>query len=312
MVENWQLQQRQGQSLDIKIKMSEQRIKDFYEHFNGEVYIAFSGGKDSTVLLNLVRKFYPDVPAVFIDTGLEYPEIRDFVKNTDNVTFFKPAKSFKTVIEQYGYPVVSKSVSQYIREIRISKPDSATYKLRMDGITSKGEKQYICKIPEKWKYLIDAPFKISERCCYWLKKRPAKRYEKETGRKAFIGMMASDSRSRLSMYLQYGCNKFEGNKIHSNPLGFWLENDIWDYHKKFNIPHSKIYDMGWDRTGCMFCMFGCHLEPKPNRFQRMAITHPKQYKYCMENLGLKDILKYIKIDYIPIKQLEIFNETGCE
>ena len=66
----------------MKIVRSNKRIIDFYNHFDGNVYVAFSGGKDSTVLLDLVRKIYPDVPGVFVDTGLEYPEIGDYAVST--------------------------------------------------------------------------------------------------------------------------------------------------------------------------------------------------------------------------------------
>lgn len=68
------------------------------------MYVSFSGGKDSTVLLDLVRSEYPNVKAVFVDTGLEYPEIRSFVKTFDNVEILKPKKNFKQVIQEYGYP----------------------------------------------------------------------------------------------------------------------------------------------------------------------------------------------------------------
>ena len=85
-LESWQLENRKRMPLWMKIKYSERRIINWYEHFWGEVYVSFSGGKDSTVLLHLARKLYPEIPAVFIDTGLEYPEIRDFVKTIDNVT----------------------------------------------------------------------------------------------------------------------------------------------------------------------------------------------------------------------------------
>jgi 3'-phosphoadenosine 5'-phosphosulfate sulfotransferase (PAPS reductase)/FAD synthetase len=72
-MERWELQQLQGLPLELKVLKSKQRIKEWYEHYNGDVYVSFSGGKDSTVLLRMVRELYPDVPAVFIDTGLEYP-----------------------------------------------------------------------------------------------------------------------------------------------------------------------------------------------------------------------------------------------
>ena len=110
----WQLQQRQGLDLRVKIELSKKRIRDFYEYFNGEVYISFSGGKDSTVLLHLIRTLYPNIPAVFIDTGLEYPEIREFVRTISNVIWIRPKMPFKEVLEKYGYPIISKEQSQFI------------------------------------------------------------------------------------------------------------------------------------------------------------------------------------------------------
>jgi len=81
----WELKERLKLPLEIKINMSIQRIIQWYEYYNGNVYISFSGGKDSTVLNHLVRSIYPNVPAVFSNTGLEFPEIVSFVRETDNV-----------------------------------------------------------------------------------------------------------------------------------------------------------------------------------------------------------------------------------
>jgi 3'-phosphoadenosine 5'-phosphosulfate sulfotransferase (PAPS reductase)/FAD synthetase len=77
------------------------------------------------------------------------------------------------------------------------------------------------------------------------------------------------------------------------PLAFWTEKDIWDYIRKYYIPHSFIYDMGYKRTGCMFCMYGVQREEHPNKFELMNTTHPKLYKYCMENLGIQSVLDFI-------------------
>lgn len=93
------LDKLQKLSLDDKILYSQVKIKEFYIAMRGKVYISFSGGKDSTVLLHLVRSIYPDIPAVFVDTGLEFPEIREHVKAIENVTWIKPEMSFKKVIE---------------------------------------------------------------------------------------------------------------------------------------------------------------------------------------------------------------------
>ncbi|HHV41448.1 MAG TPA: phosphoadenosine phosphosulfate reductase family protein [Clostridiaceae bacterium] len=276
--------------------MSQQRIRQWYEHWNGDVYVSFSGGKDSTVLLHIVRSIYPEVPAVFVDTGLEYPEIRQFVKTAENVTWLRPEMSFKQVIEKYGYPVISKRQAQYIRQAKHTKSDILR-KLRITGIRRNGRFSSYSKISDKWQYLINAPFKVSEQCCNIMKIRPMDKYFKENGRYPYVGTMASDGANRELEYLQTGCNSFEANRPKSMPLGFWTEEDIWEYIRVKDVSYSRIYDMGYRRTGCIFCMFGAHLEDSPNRFQRMKHTHPQLWKYCMFNLGLADVLDYVGVDW---------------
>ena len=292
-----QLRQRQSLPIDIKIAMSMARIRAWHEYWCGDVYVSFSGGKDSTVLLDLVRSEFPDVPAVFVDTGLEYPEIREFVKTVDNVVWLKPAISFKKVIEKYGYPVISKKIAMGVSRYRNTK-SKLQKKLRLyGGINPTSGKQQHPTISQKWHYLIDAPFKCSEQCCRVIKKQPIKQYNKTSGRKAIIGTMASESRLRQMSYLQQGCNSFESKNPTSSPIAFWKEADIWDYIKAQNIPYCKIYDSGINRTGCMFCMFGVHLEESPNRFQQMAKTHPAQYDYCINKLGCGRVLDYINVKH---------------
>lgn len=299
-LEHWQIKQRQGQPLDIKEQLTANRIKAYYERLDGDVYVSFSGGKDSTALLHQVRRIYPNVPAVFVDTGLEYPEIRDFVKTVDNVIWLKPKMPFNQVIEQYGYPIISKETAQKIKEIRTTKSE----KLKSKRIN--GDEKGNGKLANKWQFLINAPFKISDRCCHVMKKEPVKRYEKETGRGAIVGTMAADSRLRESSYLQKGCNSFEGRPM-STPMAFWLESDVWEYIKKYGIEYSKIYDLGYSRTGCMFCMFGLHLD-KSNRFDRMQKTHPQIYNYCMDKLGLREVIRYCGIVSKPSLFDEVDNE----
>lgn len=292
-VEDWQLKQRQSLPLAVKIDRSKQIIRNWYEANNGNVYVAFSGGKDSTVMLHLIRSIYPDVKAVYCDTGLEYPELKEFVKQTPNTEIIRPTMTFNQVIDKYGYPIISKTVSMSISRYRNTK-DPIQKEYRMFGIK---EGKFIGKagvIPKKWRYLIDAPFKISEQCCEVMKKQPFHRYEKETGLKPFIGLMANDSNSRKIYYMKNGCNAFDSKNPKSLPIGFWLESDIWDYIKEFKIPYCSIYDTGVKRTGCMFCMFGIMKDdPNNNRFDIMAKTHPQIHKYCMEKLGMKEILKEI-------------------
>ncbi len=113
------LQQMQALPLDIKVRMTQNRIRQWVNEYGEDgVFVSFSGGKDSTVLLHIAREMYPNIKAVYSDTGLEYPEIRSFVKTFDNVDWIKPKMGFKQTIEKYGYPFVSKEVSECVSGAR--------------------------------------------------------------------------------------------------------------------------------------------------------------------------------------------------
>ena len=112
----WELQSMQAAPLSVKIALTKDRIREWVNAYGEDgIYIAFSGGKDSTALLTIARDMYPDITAVFSDTGLEYPEIRNFVKTFDNVTWVKPKLTFRQVIDQYGYPFIGKEVANRVK-----------------------------------------------------------------------------------------------------------------------------------------------------------------------------------------------------
>lgn len=290
-IEPGELRRRQALPLSEKIEMSQCVIETWWKHWDENVYVSFSGGKDSTVLLHLVRSLFPDIPAVFADTGLEYPEIKEFVKSVENVVIERPKLSFRQVIEMYGYPVVSKEQSRYLFEYQTSNSE------KLKSIRINGNRWNRGKISKKWLFLIGAPFKISQKCCDKLKKYPVHKYEKRTGRKPYLGTVVDESSMRRQTYLRYGCNAFDTNRPISSPLSFWTERDVWDYIHKFNVPYSKIYDMGYDRTGCMFCMYGVHAQAEPNRFQTMKKTHPKIYEYCINDLKLGEVMDFMGVNY---------------
>lgn len=312
MVTKDELRILQGLSLDLKIAKSKNRIQEWYNYWGGQVYVSFSGGKDSTVLKHLVESIYPDVISVFCDTGLEYPEIKEFVKSQSNVEIIRPSMAFNQVIRNYGYPVVSKEISQKV-EIARKNPDSKTAeRFKKDNYHSR---QYPVALYDcsRYAYLLNAPFKVSSKCCNIMKKKPFHEYEKSTGRKGFVGTMAIESQLRKTVYLKHGCNAFDNIRPLSSPLGFWTEQDILEYLSTFNVPYCSVYGdivfkdgkyitTGLNRTGCMFCMYGMSQDGKLNRFQHMQHTHPNVYNYCMKpvgqgGLGLQEVLSFMGIDY---------------
>lgn len=181
----------------------------------------------------------------------------------------------------------------------------------------------------KYQFFLDAPFEISAKCCNAMKKVPVHAFGRKTGRKPMTAQMASESRLRTAQWLKNGCNGFNMTSPISNPMSFWTEQDVLLYIKEHNLPICSVYgeiievegksapvkdaDMmelfdldrpflkttGCDRTGCMFCGYGCHLEkPGEGRFLRMKETHPKQYDYIMRStdkggLNYKEVIDWI-------------------
>ena len=371
------LRQLQSLPLQAKITMAEQRIREWYEHFGGNVCISFSGGKDSTVLTDLVHGMYPDVPLVFANTGLEYPEIQKFAREMC-AEFVRPKMSFSEVISTYGYPIISKEVAEAIHFARRIVPQSLEnqrgggYSSNQDSSGSRcsvreqilhyersrtelhgqrddteriaarqnrmatGESQRTDSGPRKFmgggtakensgestgsgasssaksqfnklKWLPlsqETQFMISHHCCSVMKKSPMGKYQRKTKRYPYIGTMAEESRIRAQAWIRHGCNSFEGKKV-SQPLSLWTEQDVLRYIRMYHIDICSVYGdvmavdengffyeplpgvecklkcTGCQRTGCVFCGFGAHLEKGETRFQRLARTHPKQYEYCM-------------------------------
>jgi 3'-phosphoadenosine 5'-phosphosulfate sulfotransferase (PAPS reductase)/FAD synthetase len=282
----------QGLSLSAKTFESRQRIEEWVKHWGQDkVYVAFSGGKDSVVLLDLVRRSFPGIPAVFCNTRQEFPEVIRFVRTVPNVTWVKPKLTFPQVIEKYGYPFPSKEQACAVSRYRNTKSEQQR-QYRLNGYPN-GKKGMISA---KWRFLIDAPFKVSEKCCNALKKEPFTRYARTFGRPAsIVGIMVEESNMRKRVYLKEGCNAFDNKEPQSRPLMFWTEADVWEYIRQRNLPVCDIYRLGYKRTGCAFCLFGINYDGDENRFQLMAKTHPKLHRHCMEKLGLRAVLKFANI-----------------
>lgn len=306
------LRMMQALPLAVKVRMTETRIREWVNIYgeNG-VYISFSGGKDSTVLLHIVRGIYPNIPAMFVNTGLEYPEIQKFVKTFDNVTILTPKMPFVEVLSKFGYPFISKDVSQVIHAVEhTTGPRECVRRYESFLVDSEYCKKYPRFSRAKWKPLLDIDFHISDYCCNKTKKQPAKHYEAETDRKPILATTTEESALRQTTWLETGCNAFDKKRPRSAPMSFWTEQDILAFIKTEHIEIASVYGdiittdedgleysaslldgckyktTGCERTGCIFCGFGAHLEKGEGRFQRLKRTHPRQYDYCMGGGGM--------------------------
>ena len=304
----YDLVQMQSLPLKYKIIMTKQRIKAWYDYWDGNVYVSISGGKDSQVLAHIVKEMYPDVPLVFVNTGLEFDSVRlKGMELADEV--LRPSMNFVSVITKYGYPIISKEVSQTISECQIRKQSGkplASYRMeKLNGtLINKNTGSLSSYNMPKYKYLLDAPFRVSHKCCDVMKKKPSKEYEKVHNSKVIIGTMAEESRLRKTKWIKSGCNAFEEKRPTSQPLSFWTEQDILHYIKMNNLKIADIYGdivytdddgmlydndlfndymqlttTGAKRTGCVFCMFG--ITQDTDRFLRLKADEPQKYDYVM-------------------------------
>jgi len=334
---NEELKMLQALPLEVKILKTQLRIKEWYEMFSGQVYVSRSGGKDSDVLGDIVKKMYPDVPHVFVNTGLEHDSVMKHGISVSDETV-KPNMRFDDVIIKYGYPIIGKEIAQSLYEIQraieVGKPIPKYRIDRFKGtyLDNKGEISiYNC---EKYKFLLDAPFRVSHMCCNIMKKKPAHGYSKISSRNAIIGTMATESRLRKQKWMKLGCNSFEQKNPTSQPLSFWTEQDILHYIKLNNIEIASAYGdivytdedgmeydndtfnlgmklttTGESRTGCVFCMFG--ITHDTERFVRLKEREPKKYDYVMRGGKFDDSGMWIPENGLGYKFIiDWLNENG--
>ena len=270
------LQYMQSLPLDEKINLTKRRIIDWYDHYRGNVYVSFSGGKDSTVLLDLVRETLCDdsIPAVFANTGLEYAQIQRFVRDTPNAEIVRPSMRFDEVISTYGYPIISKDVAgaiYYARRIRNSDSDDANTSTKFLGTRNNSSKQsfrrmvLLGRFPRSWmtgttgaggvfsqplsqfnqkKWLAasqELPFLIGNKCCDVMKKKPVRSYTRKNKSYPFVATLAEESRQRKLGWMTNGCNAFDAKSPISTPMAFWTNHDVLLYIKQKGLPICEVY-----------------------------------------------------------------------
>jgi 3'-phosphoadenosine 5'-phosphosulfate sulfotransferase (PAPS reductase)/FAD synthetase len=305
------LKRRRAWSLEHKINHANSLIKRVLNNHRNPI-VCWSGGKDSTVLLHLVLQQAPNIDVIYNDTGVEFPETREFVDNIvkdwaiANFHVAKPKKgeTFWDISKEYGWPLLGKEQSDNIEIARrrmkrliesgdLNQPD---HRVPINGIGSnehntespdallQGSGSFE-KLSDMERVLVGYDVDISTRCCHYLKERPTKLVEQELGIDCkILGIMASESRRRSLLWIDYGeyykvKDYFGENKgvWKALPLSVWTEEDIWKYHEQYEIPHCSLYDMGHDRNGCWTCGMGARF----GQFKRLRQSHPQLFMYLM-------------------------------
>ncbi len=295
---------------EVKVKMTERRLSEFITYYGESgVVVSISGGLDSTAAMHFIHERYPNVEAVSV-MGIECRDnIKMVMKIRDEwgvkVTPVPPRMSQKAVLKEYGYPVVSKRSAKSLSHLQNPTEKNAnSRRLALTGITNEGRYAKTWVLPKKWHFLINAPFKISNKCCYYMKETPVQDWIRKNDKASIVCTLVEESQSRLNGYCKRGgCNSFEGQG-ESTPFSFWTRQDILRYLYENHIEISKAYGeivqdedgvfktTKAERTGCPICMFGMERDGMPNRFQRMYYEDNRRWQQAIFEWGYKEVLDY--------------------
>lgn len=291
--------------LDLKILNAMHRIEDLYNDSDGKCFVSFSGGKDSTVLLALI-KMCEDVltvppngiKAVFFQTGIELGITNDFVKWVKenyypNLDIIRPEKTFDWIIRNKGKPIKSKMKSEYLERWHRGSRTRTVVQNLVYGLSNQGKRATRTALADKDFHMIhdDFSIKISGNCCKYMKKMPSKKYAKEHEMKGIMTGLRSgeggarDLNARARKAEGHICTFVRDGIIHKMPIIDWSDGDIEEFIEKYHVPLSRAYtEFGFRRTGCMCCPFSLQLDKD---LEYLFYHEPNRYKAAMH--WLKDV-----------------------
>ncbi|MDE0555839.1 MAG: phosphoadenosine phosphosulfate reductase family protein [Candidatus Poribacteria bacterium] len=244
--------------------MANQVLRDLFKATD-KVAVAFSGGKDSLVALHLTLQIKPDIPVLFVNTGIEFPEsleyTRKLAKDWDLNFHEANAKvNFWRLTEEQGLPVAGRGNTTFMQDLS-----------------------------EK------ADVKLSNSCCHRMKETPARQFYREHEIEGTVtGLRVSESLMRKYNFADYGALRYSSiyNALISWPLYAWLDEDIAKYIKKNNLPRNPIYELGYNRVGCWACLQDMFY--KDSRLFTLQKEHPNMYKTIRKKFG-KQMANLLKV-----------------
>lgn len=334
MMESYEFRQKQSLPYKAKLRHAEVKAWEFYDRVeNCHVSV---GGLDSITLLLWLRSIGINVPAISV-SQLEDKSIQKIHKKLDVIPL-KPAKNKAKVIAEEGFPVISKQIAGKIRLLQNPTPDNKTVRNAImtgdcgkQGGYRKGTRM---RLPQKWLDLFagmenekygtnykEAPFRVSNTCCYWLKEKPCNEYARKNKSYPYLGLMASEGGQREMALVKHGCNYYGKTVTRSAPFAIFNRQDILQLAIDLEVPVPEIYGeivrepdgtlrtTRAQRTGCSMCGFGIHLEERPHRFDRLREDNPKEWHYWMYDIGWGEVLDYIGVgweDIPPVQQRMVF------
>lgn len=320
---------------EVKVGKAKQRIREFIQGCDERGYDTHVsvGGLDSITLLCLIRSMNIDIPAVSVSVLEDKSIVR--VHKDLGVIMLKPLKNKHEILQEEGFPVISKKIATKI--MALQEPSEANATIRHAIITGEcGEKGHFAtnsrmQLPQKWLELFGGyenenegtnykkpPFKVSSRCCEIMKEKPCDLWAKEHNSKPFLGLMASEGGRRQDALEEHGCNYFGKTTIRSAPFAPFLRQDLLQLALDLNVPVPEIYGhiergptgnlytTGAQRTGCEMCGFGVHMEKRPHRFDKLYDRNPKAWDYWMNSVctdengnkyGWGLVLDYIGVEW---------------
>lgn len=338
---------------EVKVKRAELRAREFVERLddmelNAHVSV---GGLDSIVLLLFLRKIGIDVPAISV-SSLEDSSIQKIHKELGIISI-PIGKPKVEILQEYGFPVISKKIAGRIDTLQ--NPTEKNKTVRHAIITGEcGAQGHFAsnsrmQLPKKWLKLFAgyenenegvnyqvAPFKVSNKCCQYMKEEPCDKWAIEHNSKPFLGLMASEGGQREEALTEHGCNYFGKGVIRSAPFAPFLRQDLLQlaidlkapvpeiYGEIVRKPDGTLYTTKAQRTGCSMCGFGIHMERRPHRFDQLRERNPKEWEFWMyrcctdpetgEKYGWGRVLDYIGVpweDY-PAVQMDMFRDFLIE